>query len=511
MDNAMAGRSGELTRMRSRGEAAAFCSLAILMIMVIIWPSWNASFALPADTLWLMHAAKELLSGKVLYRDIIETNPPMSVLIYLPGMWMADLTNISAKAVIVAQTLAMAAVSAALTMAALRRSYGLSHHQSLGMGVALVFALIVLPNNQFSQREHAALMLLLPYIAIMAARAEARPIPGLVFRFSIAVMAGMAASIKPHFLIVPVIMTLVAAVATRSPRVLWAMENVTGGLVFAFYWSVVFLFFPAFRSDVWPILSDLYLAESSPALTLLLQAYMAKFIQYFVVLLMFTLLIMRSKKRALIWFAPVLGFLIAFLVQGKGYIYHFYPVAGLAALAMAMMALTQEFHKAAWRPMAFAACALAMILGTLSQKEAYPLPDIVERLQAFPKGTPLLVVSEELQRSVTVAAEAELHWASRLHTRWMTQIANSELSLGSGALERQELLQHYLEMDRRILLQDIENGRPPLLVFDHAPKDWEAIMRKDPAIDRAMNAYRFAGQFDHGRMSLYIRSDTPLP
>jgi hypothetical protein len=475
--------------------------------LVVLWPHWNAGFDLPADTVWLIHAGKEMLAGKTLYRDILETNPPMSVLLYMPGLILAELTGLSARSAVLLQMAIVAALSMALSLAFFLRAGLVKRAYAGWIGMAILFCFAVLPNHQATQREHFAAMLLLPYIALMASHAAARPVPGLAMRIGMAVLAGIAAAIKPHFLIVPALMTLVSAFMTRSPRPLLAIENIVGGLVFTAYSLGVLILFPAFGEEMWPILGELYLEERSGPLSLLMHSHMARFIQPFMLICLLCAMLVRSTRAAAIWFAPALGCLAMFLIQGKGFIYHFYPAAAFAVIAMAVLAASQTFRNAGWRMLAGLACLFAALVGTLSQNEAYPRMAFVETLRAFPHGTPVIIVADSLHRSIKAADYADLHWASRLHTRWMTMIADAELREADLPAERRAAYDRYRAMDRRILIEDIETRRPILVLFDRIGHDWETIMRRDPSFEQAMSSYVFAGRRDSGTISFYIRRD----
>ncbi|HEY4166573.1 MAG TPA: hypothetical protein VGM96_07340, partial [Reyranella sp.] len=73
----------------------AILALAALL-QLVIWPS--------PDVAWLMSAAGRMLDGKRLYTDILETNPPMAVLLYLPWVAVAKLVGLAAWPAVIAAT-----------------------------------------------------------------------------------------------------------------------------------------------------------------------------------------------------------------------------------------------------------------------------------------------------------------------------------------------------------------------------------------------------------------------
>src|SRR5262245_39342944 len=64
------------------------------------------------DVSWLVIAGERWLDGQKLYSDIIETNPPMAILVYVPAILIARSLGISAE--IVVEGLLFAAIALSL-------------------------------------------------------------------------------------------------------------------------------------------------------------------------------------------------------------------------------------------------------------------------------------------------------------------------------------------------------------------------------------------------------------
>ena len=71
------------------------------------------SFAIPldCDVSWLITVSEKLLAGGRLYVDVIEPNPPASVWLYVPQVWIAERLGLHAEAVVVAAFIAAAVLS----------------------------------------------------------------------------------------------------------------------------------------------------------------------------------------------------------------------------------------------------------------------------------------------------------------------------------------------------------------------------------------------------------------
>src|SRR5665213_566993 len=70
--------------------------------------AWQLSQPLNGDVSWLMTASERMLAGQRLYTDILETNPPLSTLLYLPWVWLGQVTGIAAEGIVIAATLTLA-------------------------------------------------------------------------------------------------------------------------------------------------------------------------------------------------------------------------------------------------------------------------------------------------------------------------------------------------------------------------------------------------------------------
>jgi len=66
----------------------------------------------------------------------------------------------------------------------------------------LCFALVPAAGYDFGQREHLAVLMSLPYLAVAALRLQPAPVSR-SWRSGVALVAAIGFAIKPHFLLVP--------------------------------------------------------------------------------------------------------------------------------------------------------------------------------------------------------------------------------------------------------------------------------------------------------------------
>ena len=207
------------------------------------------------DVSWLLIAGERVLDGKHLYRDIIETNPPMAVLTYIPGILIARVLGISAETAIDGLVLTATAVSLALTVRILRHSSVLDGVHRWPMLILAVALLTVMPTEAFAQREHIAIVELLPAIAVLAMRVRGeRPLRWMVLVAGLSL--GLAMSFKPHFALALLLALCIIAVSVRSWRVFVTPENFVAAAVIGAYVAATAIFFPEYFTIIGPLARD---------------------------------------------------------------------------------------------------------------------------------------------------------------------------------------------------------------------------------------------------------------
>src|SRR6185369_10701118 len=102
--------------------------LAVVALFVVA-VTMRHVVAANTDVSWLLIAGERWLDGQRLYSDILETNPPMAVLIYIPGILIARTLGISVETVIDGLIFIAIAVSLAIAASILRESSALSAKQ----------------------------------------------------------------------------------------------------------------------------------------------------------------------------------------------------------------------------------------------------------------------------------------------------------------------------------------------------------------------------------------------
>ena len=121
------------------------------------------------DNDWILYMAQQVADGKKAYVDFYEVNPPLIIWLNIPPIILANVTGISLAAALKVYVFTLIALVLILTQKLIERCKPPSPQV---LFLTLTFVLTILPARQFAQREHFMLILLIPYIFLIAARAK---------------------------------------------------------------------------------------------------------------------------------------------------------------------------------------------------------------------------------------------------------------------------------------------------------------------------------------------------
>jgi hypothetical protein len=148
-----------------------------------------------ADTLWRLHIARGLLDGQVLYRDMIEVNPPLWFWGALPA------AALGGYPALVGINLAASLLGASLfcRMANLTASHQVTWAATLG----LLAGLLLVSVGEIGQREQAFLLSCALWSALAAARISRKAVP-IWLIVLVTAFSAYGFALKHYFVLVPV-------------------------------------------------------------------------------------------------------------------------------------------------------------------------------------------------------------------------------------------------------------------------------------------------------------------
>jgi len=474
-------------------RAAPVWPLAVALLLVVVAGAllWKAE--LVNDVAWQLWVGLQLAHGVAMYTDILETKPPLWFWIAIPVVDLAQSLGVSAYHVLVFCVLALDVV-ALLLVRRLCRGLQSGVLIVLGFPVITLFAFL----DVFGQCEQLTLIAIMPYLFLVARRAE-----GLGSGRTMAIVCGALAAfgiaLKPHFLPVPIALEILLLARTR--RVAFRPELITLGTLLVGYALSVLLFARGYI-DALPMLM-IYQGMHNPVANQLNQPVVSM-----AVLLLLSLLLYGWPRSTVAQTALLVGmaFLAAYFLQGKGWRYHSVPAMGCFTLAV--VAAAERFHRRATSPGPLAAIALAalamiclifpLVQGMRSQEHANALRATSDlrpgEVVAVLSGGYFWPIPEERHfiwpsRSVTYQALYYAVEASR------TGQSNPAMATLIGDIRRSIVHDLACNPPRRILGDRYDNRylKTGLVEF----------LSTDPAFARLMRAYHRGP--DYGEFTTYDR------
>jgi hypothetical protein len=449
---------------------------------------------LPANTdvSWLLTVAERVLDGQRLYLDVIETNPPMAVLTYIPGIAIGRALGLPAE--MVTDGLVFVAIFASLAIVA----YILKNSMVL-QGLAgwpfvwLAFAILaILPTKTFGQREHIAVVELLPALALYAVRMTGRtpPMPAIL---AAGIGAGLALSFKPHFAIGISCGLAAAAIYTRSWRILFTPENFIAAAMAAIYVLCTVVFYPAYLSVIAPLVRDIYIAVGASPIEMIKTPAVPIWAAA-----TFAALVLRRGGRIdgtlLLLLATSFGFMLGFFLQRKGWPYHSYPMIVFAMLALGYALAVRKPFDRALGIFAIATLAMAFLQSVLwfnwafdKAFDARPLWASVAHLGPHPK---ILAITAEPGLGHPLTRALEGTWVSRQQGLWVAAYLRNLRGGGLSNPQRRAELEVYAARERAMLIEDIKNNAPTVVLVDNFSDNWGNWLQSNPDVADLLVDYR---------------------
>lgn len=441
--------------------------------MIAAAAAMHTLLPLDTDIYWLCSVCRRVLTGAVLYRDIVETNPPMAVWIYLPAVWIEQVTALPAEAAVVVMVLIGGAASA-LAFARLA-GFGLR-----GRWLALAVMLLA-PLSAFAEREHIAMILMLPVLGVCVRRARGEPIPVWAIVMCGA-LAGIAPMIKPHFALGLGAAYIALATVRRDWKSLFAPEIVLAAALAVAYAAAVASWMPVYAHDVMPLLFDVYRPMRKPLAAVLLSPQVVTWV---IAVACLWSLGRRFDSATIVLLAASAGFLAGFIEQGRGWAYHALPALSVLILAVGAAAgpwLTTEKRLRALIALAAAVSGLAG-----AAVFTYPARGVAPVIRSLVRHPTVMSITADQAPGHPIATLVHGTWVGTYSSRWIT--ANSRALLDQERDPgRRARLQAWQAFDRAAANRDLTK-RPDVVLVGLGPYDWHGWIDADPRTKQLMAEY----------------------
>jgi hypothetical protein len=283
-----------------------------------------------ADTLWRLHIGQELLNGQVLYRDMIEVNPPLWFWGAMPAAFLGGYSAL----------VFLNAVAIAITLWLFYNLLGrsLDRNGQYAATLGLAFGFFIITVGEIGQREQSFLAACALWSAIIAARIDGKTIPLWLIVFATC-LAAYGFALKHYFVLVPIATeALLLWHKKRNWRPIRA-ETVTLALLALTYGGAVVWLTPDFLGRILDLVKASYFGFGPWNALSPFQRQMGLLTTCaFGFLPLIGALIVKDKRAIIKIMALVLGVTIGIVIlQQKGWRYHLIALNGVSLVMLTLL------------------------------------------------------------------------------------------------------------------------------------------------------------------------------
>ena len=507
---------------------AAMLAFAFFLLAPLPWVLVYFLPPLNHDSAALLHYAQRWLAGERLYVDLIDVNPPMVFVLDLFPAAIARLTPIPAPIALIACVLAWIGFGFVLCWRLLRVAPGsVSGIHRYLLPPLLLFLMIVYPGSEFSQREHLMIVSTLPYLLLAQARLERREtVPSVLFATTL--FAGVAFALKPHFLLIPLLVEALLAANLGWRRLARDPVPWTMAAIMVAYAAFILFVTPSYLTVVVPLAMESYVGLGDRGLWgVLFDSQLTPSAMLLVPLAVASLYMRRPLARLVA--VAAIGATVIALAQGKGWPYHVLPTESFVLLLAAVLlselldSQVAEVHER--RSLSLMVFLVALMLGvyylsaltrpTFWRQGLFSDSPAGQLLQRFGKPAseaPVLILSHGIYPHFPLVNYAKTKMATRFMSMWPIQGAYPKC-LPDGRMFRKPSEMSFAESYAyHAVAEDFNRNRPKLVIVDKEPGiimcgdkefDYLAYFRRNPLFEANWQRYRLLTEYD--RYTVYVR------
>ncbi len=505
-----------------------YISLSVLIIFVIafvIFPciSTQSQYLVNGNISWLLDAAQRLVNGQSLANHIYETNPPLSIILYIPHVLIAKLANTPAANIMFFMTFVCALISTGGVAILLKYIRNIDPVIKPAIVMTYMAGITIATTLSFSEREHYIIMMLFPFVLCQYALNTHQKVPYALL-IPILLIGSIGILIKPHYGIVPTILMFQRIYQSKKIASLFKEDFWILSVVTSVYLISLGTIFIEYSTTIFPDVVDLYLVNSQISTTFKTgELYITCFVLMPVLEFFRTDLTKEQKKFLFLFYNSCLLCLIPYFVQMKGYYNHLIPayVFFLCGLSLSISLRTAQIWKNnALLCLIIPCIAVISFLNVFSplskniitQKEIATLP-ITQYIQDnCPAPCTFFAFHSDIELFNPTAAAMGYTHGTRFPSYWfLPQLIKNLESQQTNTGHYQSLKEKYL----RFVGEDLKHYKPSLLLIrkdvkinKEFPFDYVTFFSQNAVFKKEMEQfYTFVEtkEFDRG---LYFKGTT---
>lgn len=418
------------------------------------------------DTAWYLVATRKWLEGANLYSDLVEVNPPLNFYLTVPALYLSDLFNSTETNGQYLFLSVLMAISLTWAWHLLERSGELDQKRRFLMLTAVAAAMVIPAIGCAGQREHLMVILIMPYfLGYLLFQGAGKGKAGMAR----ATFAAVGICIKPHFLLIPIALTVAEMMRSRSFRPVLSAANLTLCAMGGTYVALVILLHPEYFGSIVPMAVLVYGDYGYDSATVIRN--MTPVVPAFFLLAAVAATATGLGRLTLVPLAAVLAGCGIYFVQWTGYTYQALPIHAFAIVGFIWLLLHTRFTST---PALIAAVGLVFSGVTAAQSGFYrsSATDVFAPIMKAEFARPrVMVFSSSLWPSFPLVLETGATWTSRYPALWLIPGTVNGLAT-IDCVESSDICAKMLEIQRRTrthIIDDLEIQKPNILFFEHKP------------------------------------------
>jgi hypothetical protein len=445
-------------------------TFTVVLVLFAVQAVFRFESHLSADVAWYLYAGGRLLDGGALYVDVVEVNPPLGVWLTVPIIALARLLGVGVIAALYAVLLGMTALSVALSARFLSAATDISVGARHLLLILLAAMMLFLPAADFGQRDHVAIVLVMPWLLLRWNRFVGRDV-SLAPAALVGLMAALGFWLKMHYLIVVLAVEVVLVFGMGGLRSTLRVENLIIIAVGVVYWFAVSLLYSRYLAPLHALSIQVFVpiygfSFEDIAQALILPTTLAIVAVASAALLSETLLLLR-----ILLVTAGAAFLAIYVVQA-GYRHQIIPgllvMAFAASLGVARV-ISGDVKPAAWGQGIVALVSVLAVLGVfviaaVPQSSIYRGGPFEQAIAVeAPQARTIFIASTDVRHPFPLVEEKGLIWASRYPAQWFAPFIARTLGKDGapgGSISREAL---------EATVSDLLTFAPDIVFIDENP------------------------------------------
>ena len=318
---------------------------ALIFLYVGAWTLQNY-LGFEPDTCWLLYASKFFLEGGTYTKNFFDPDPPMILYLYTPIIFLTKLFAIKLNTALRIYVFFLTSLSLGLCYFLANKIFSkraqLPKHAFL---LGIVFISLVLPMNEFGQRDHLTIILVMPYFLLIAYRLQGYAVNSYTAIF-IGLLAGLGFAIKPFFLVPFVLVEFMYMAATHDFWGWIRLEVLTIAFILFAYLAIIYIYHNEYIFVVVPFAMRRFYQAFNATFEGVIYKSLAIFcyIMAFLCILFYKINPYRVLTGVL--YVALIGFLFSYYVQQNGWFHHIFPAYAVGILLgiLLVAALVSNIH-----------------------------------------------------------------------------------------------------------------------------------------------------------------------